>query len=99
MPSGQNLSLPISFGEDAIGDLYVTDYANNNGAVFKLNLRPTTCVAGNYDVNGDGAMDLLDVQLVAADWQRSDFVSDYDVDCSNGVDIVDIQLVAASWAS
>ena len=59
--AGPKLSLPPSFGQDASGDLYVTDDSSSNGEVFKLNLRPTTCVAANYDVNGDGAVTVLDI--------------------------------------
>jgi len=95
-PPGFTLSFPTSFGEDAIGDLYVTGSANNNGAVFKLNLRPTTCVAGNYDVNGDGAVTVLDILQVAGDWYRTDYIPDLDVDCDTVVDVVDVQLVAAA---
>ena len=100
-PGGLALSRPTSFGEDAIGNLYMVDDNNigvaNSGEVYLLQLRPTACVSGNYDVNGDGAHDIRDVQLAASDWQRADFVPDYDVNCSGAVDILDVQLVAAAW--
>jgi glucose/arabinose dehydrogenase len=91
-PAGQALSLPSSFGEDAIGDLYVSDYAD--GEVYKLNLRPATCIAGNYDVNGDGAVTIVDIILVAGDWYRIDYIPDLDVDCNQAVNVIDVQLVA-----
>lgn len=94
-PAGRTLSNPTSFGEDAIGDLYVAD--DWDGEVFKLQLRPASCVAGNTDVNGDGVQDVLDIQLVANDWHRPDYVPDFDVDCSSRVDVLDVQLVAAAW--
>jgi hypothetical protein len=97
-PAGLALSLPSSFGQDAIGDLYVTDDSSSNGEVFKINLRPATCVAANYDVNGDGAVTVLDILLVAGDWYRTDYISDLDVNCDTVVDIVDVQLVAAALA-
>jgi glucose/arabinose dehydrogenase len=97
-PAGLTLSLPSSFGQDAIGDLYVTDDSSSNGEVFKINLRPTTCVAANYDVNGDGSVTVLDILLVAGDWYRTDYIPDLDVNCDAVVDIVDVQLVAAALA-
>jgi glucose/arabinose dehydrogenase len=96
-PAGQSLGVPTSFGQDAIGNIYVTDYAASNGEVYLLQLRPAVCVAGNFDLNGDGQVDVLDIQLAAGDWQRPDFVPDYDVDCDGVVDIVDVQSVAAAW--
>ena len=95
-PAGLALSLPSSFGQDAIGDLYVTDDSSSNGEVFKIDLRPTTCVAANYDVNGDGAVTVLDILLVAGDWYRADYIPDLDVNCDTVVDIVDVQLIAAA---
>ena len=55
-------------------------------------------MSGNFDLNGDGQIDVLDIQLAAGDWQRPDFVPDYDVDCNGVVDIVDVQSVAAAWS-
>lgn len=94
------LNRPTSLGEDFFGNLYVADDNHtdpNQGEVYRLELRPATCVAGNYDVNGDGVVTTLDVQLVANDWYRSDFVPDYDVNCSGAVDVLDVQLTAAAW--
>jgi glucose/arabinose dehydrogenase len=93
-PAGLALISPTTFGEDAIGDLYVAD--DTDGDIFKLNLRPAACVAGNYDVNGDGAVTVLDIFLVAGDWYRTDYIPDLDVTCDTVVDIVDVQLVAAA---
>ncbi len=38
-----------------------------------------------------------DIQLVAADWYRTDYDPDYDVNCDGVVDILDIQATAAAW--
>jgi glucose/arabinose dehydrogenase len=97
LPSGNVLS-PNSFGQDGYGDLYIAD--DGSGSVYKMNLRPA-CTAGAFttDVNGDGRRDILDVQLVAADFGRADFVPDYDLDCSGAVDVADIQAVATAWGS
>ncbi len=100
-PAGLALSRPTSFGQDAIGNLYMIDDNNSgvpsSGEVYLLQLRPAVCVAGNFDLNGDGQVNVLDIQLAAGDWQRSDFVPDFDVDCSGSVDIVDVQSIAAAW--
>jgi hypothetical protein len=48
-----------------------------------------------YDVNGDGAVDIVDVQLVASAFGTSNPA--YDFDNSGAVDVFDIQLVADRW--
>lgn len=100
-PATLALSRLTAFGEDAIGNVYAMDDLNgstpNTGEVYLLQLRPAACVSGNNDLNGDGEIDVLDIQLAAGDWQRPDFVPDYDVNCSGSVDIVDVQSVAAAW--
>ncbi len=102
-PSGLNMSRPTSFGQDAIGNVYMVDDNNpgvsNSGEVYLLKLRPATCVTGNYDLNGDGQVTVLDIQLVAGDWRRADFVPDFDVDCNGVVNIIDVQKVASAWQS
>jgi hypothetical protein len=98
-PAGHTIDNPSAFGQDAIGDLYLVDFSYNAGELYRLNLRPATCVAGNDDVNGDGQVDVVDIQLVAADFVRPDFVPDYDVDCSGAVDLADVQHVAAAWTA
>ena len=100
-PAGLALSRPTSFGQDAIGNVYMIDDNNtgvsNSGEVYLLQLRPSACAARTFDVNGDGELDVLDIQLVAGDWQRPDFVPDFDVNCSGAVDVIDVQSVAAAW--
>ncbi len=98
-PAGHSVDNPSAFGQDAMGDLYLVDFSYTAGELYRLDLRPGSCVAGNEDVNGDGQVDVVDIQLVAADFLRSDFVPDYDVDCSGTVDLVDVQQVAAAWAA
>ncbi|MCB0255417.1 MAG: PQQ-dependent sugar dehydrogenase [Anaerolineae bacterium] len=94
------LNRPTSLGEDFYGNLYVADdnYTDpNGGEVYRLELAPATCVSGNFDVNGDGTVSTLDIQLVAGDWYRTDYDPDYDVNCDGVVDILDIQETAAAW--
>lgn len=95
------LNRPTSLGEDFFGNLYVADDNHtdpNGGEVYRIELQPAACVAGNHDVNGDGEVTALDIQLVAGDWYRPDFVPDYDVDCNGVVDVLDIQATAAAWS-
>ncbi|MER2600406.1 MAG: PQQ-dependent sugar dehydrogenase [Caldilineales bacterium] len=100
-PGGLAMSRPTAFGEDALGNIYMVDDNNigigNSGEVYLLQLRPAACMAGNYDLNGDGAHNIHDIQLVAGDWQRADFAPDFDVNCDGRVDILDVQLVATAW--
>ena len=96
------LTRPTSLGEDFYGNLYVADdnYTDpNGGEVYRLELAPASCVAGNFDVNGDGVVSTVDIQLVARDWYRSDYDPDFDVNCDGVVDILDIQATAAAWES
>jgi len=60
----------------------------------------TPCVLFG-DFNGDGVIDIADVQQVASRWhcQLGDACYDdtYDVDSDGDIDIVDIMLVTAHW--
>lgn len=96
-PTGHAIDHPSAFGQDTIGDLYLVDFSYTDGELYRLNLRPANCTAGHADVNGDGQVDVVDVQLVAADFGRPDFVPDYDVDCNGVVDVADVQAVALAW--
>ncbi|MFQ5856005.1 MAG: alpha/beta hydrolase-fold protein [Anaerolineae bacterium] len=49
------------------------------------------------DVTGDGVVDVVDVQTVAAWWNRDDFPPETDVNDDGVVDIGDIMAVVAQW--
>lgn len=53
------------------------------------------------DVNGDGVINIVDIQLVAARWNTAvgdpDYDPLYDIDGDGRISVVDIQLVAAKW--
>jgi hypothetical protein len=65
--------------------------------------RAPLCIIGEYDVNDDGVVDVLDVQGVAADFGRQTYVTGdpaqtrHDLDCSGTLDVADIMAVADAW--
>ncbi len=64
-----------------------------------MRMLPDEGLAG--DVNGDCAVDIVDIMLVANHWNTRpgdpDYDARYDLDASGMVDIVDIMLAAAQW--
>ena len=52
-----------------------------------------------HDVNGDGVIDVVDVQLVAAAITAATYDPRYDVNADNQVDILDLTSVADAWHS
>jgi len=58
-------------------------------------------VTCHEDVNGDGVINIVDIQLVAARWNTAEGDPDYDplydINEDGVINIVDIQLVAAKW--
>lgn len=53
------------------------------------------CVTPREDVNGDGFVDLLDIQAVAAAW--GSLAPGMDIDLDGDVDIVDTMRVTSRW--
>jgi len=41
----------VSFGEDAVGNLYIVDYTGSNGEIYRI--VTSTLIAGDYDADGD----------------------------------------------
>ncbi len=63
-----------------------------------------TVTAGcREDVNGDGVINVVDIQLVAAHWNTAagdpDYDALYDINADSRINIVDIQLVASKWGT
>lgn len=75
-PSGQ-ISTPVSFGEDAAGNLYITTLG---GGVFRIE----TDALATGDFTGDGLIDIADYQLWKQDFGTTDSRAD-----GNGDGIVD----------
>lgn len=51
-----------------------------------------------YDLNSDGKIDLLDIELVAPEWASPTDPS-RDLDGSGQTDVIDVMLIAAHWGS
>ncbi len=57
-------------------------------------------IQGLYDLNDDGRVDVLDIQLIASCWHIAiggSCPSSYDVNRSGAIDIVDVQQLAGAW--
>ncbi len=70
-PAGvQSISGPSSFGEDANGEMYICDL--NGGEVFRIIAAPgqlgDCCAIAGADVNGDGIVNLTDLNQVLFDF-------------------------------
>jgi len=54
-----------------------------------------------WDVNDDGVVNMVDIQLVADHWRAPlgdpNYVSDYDLNSDQIINVVDIMLVASRW--
>ena len=54
-----------------------------------------------YDIDRDGDVDVVDIQLVASRWNTQEgdarYTSRMDIDRDGDIDVVDIQLVASHW--
>ena len=55
------------------------------------------CANGITDIDGSGAVDIIDIQLVASDWNDPTYLPSHDVDCDGDVDVDDIIAVAGDW--
>jgi hypothetical protein len=79
----------------------VTDTVGVTTAVDTLDGSVIVTEICREDVNNDGAINIIDVQLVAACWLKpvggSDCKPLYDVNEDGVIDIIDIQMVAAKW--
>ena len=53
------------------------------------------------DINGDGKVDVLDLQIMAASWNKQVGQAGYDADCDlngdNKVNVFDLQIMAENW--
>ena len=86
----------LAFAEGQLTDTF--------GAVIPVSLHGATVAIDacySVDMDCDGDVDIVDVQLVAARWgsRQGDALYDaqYDLDDDGDIDIVDVQIVAARW--
>jgi hypothetical protein len=82
-------------------NVQVTDTADVAIAVGAQDGNVTVTTACREDVNGDGVINIVDIQLVAARWNTAegdpDYDPVYDMNEDGRINIVDIQRVAAKW--
>ena len=74
--------------------------ASNDDKIFTVGEEPLCAFA---DIDGDGDVDIVDIQKVAGRWGTKlgdpDYVPEYDIDGDGDIDIVDIQKVAGCWGT
>ena len=78
------------FNGDGLPDVA---YIDSNAVAVRLNDGAWSRLPG--DVNGDGAVDIFDVNLVSANWGGSGPIGDANHD--GLIDIFDINLISANW--
>jgi thermitase len=107
-PDGTGELATITFNAVDLGvsplqfeNVQVTDTADVAIAVGAQDGNVTVTAACREDVNGDGAINVVDIQLVAARWNTAEgdpgYDSFYDINEDGRINIVDIQRVAAKW--
>jgi len=105
-PDGDGVLATITF--DAVGPgssllrldetVPVTDTAGAAIDVGTQDGNVTVTTGCREDVNGDGVINIVDIQLVASRWNDPDrYNPRYDIDDNGRINIVDIQRVAAKW--
>jgi thermitase len=91
-------SSPLQFVE-----MQVTDTADELSAVGTRDGNVIVIAGCREDFNGDGVINIIDIQLVAARWNTaagdpgSGYDPFYDINDDGRINIVDIQRVAAKW--
>jgi hypothetical protein len=74
--------------------------ANAGGSACDVGAYELQSSCSEWDVNCDGQIDLLDVQLVAGAWNNpAAYQAAYDHDDNMVIDIIDVQLQVIHWAS
>ena len=101
--SWSDTEIQIEVPDDATtGPVVVTvgGEASNDDKIFTVGDELPCAFA---DVDGDGDVDIVDIQKVAGRWGTKcgddDYVPEYDVDDDCDIDIVDIQKVAGCWGT
>ena len=103
--NGADGDYSLAPGSDLIDAGIVIPGINDQGPYAYVGLAPdigayeySVCALAQ-DVNGDGQVDVIDIQLVAAAWGQSPVPGYADRDGDGDVDIWDITQVAALWGS
>ncbi|MEO0529438.1 MAG: PQQ-dependent sugar dehydrogenase [Planctomycetota bacterium] len=92
-PTGA-INTPVSFGEDAAGNLYIV---NLNGTIFRID----TTIPG--DANRDGVVDLLDLDILGENFGRIDAAvktfDEGDFNLDQSIDLLDLDILGANFGS
>lgn len=108
-PTGSGILARISLSTKDIADATDLDLENVQVTDKEGDLLPVEVIDGKvtivsrypYDIDDDGDVDIVDIQLVAARWNTKKGDAKYDpfcdIDGDRDIDVVDIQRVAAHW--
>ena len=94
-------SVSISGDYALVGSPKDDDLGNVSGSAYIYTGFGETSAGFWADIDGDGDVDIFDIQLVAAHWNTREgdegYVARYDIDADGDIDIFDIQMVASWW--
>jgi len=107
-PDGTGVLATLAFNAAGLGssplqfeNVQVTDTTGVAIAVGTRDGNVTVTEGCREDVNGDGVIDIVDIQLVAARWNTAvgdpDYDPLYDINEDGVINVVDIQRVASRW--
>jgi len=107
-PDGTGALATVTFSAAVLGNsplqfenVHVADTAGVTITVSTQGGSVAVTTACREDVNGDGVINVVDIQLVAARWRTAvgdpGYVPAYDVNGDGMINVIDIQLVAAKW--
>ena len=91
-PAVGTINSPSSFGEDALGNIYITDL---DGEIYRIVPPPV----GMGDADLSGCVDDDDLSLLLANWGTGDEWGEGDLNESGTADDDDLSLLLANWGA
>jgi hypothetical protein len=91
-PASGSIGFVMSFGEDAKGEMYITDQSGSE--VFKI--VPTTPTVSEADLNCDGSVNVTDLLALLAAWDDCDGCRE-DLNGDHVVDISELLALLGEW--